>query len=293
MDQLTRWPIVGPAARWFFATRLWHVYRHLDGHKWTRLASAITYRSFLVLFPTIALGAAVSAMLLPADARKTVQDAITDQVPGIAGNLDLQAFARDAGAVALGAAAALLVTGVRWATTLRETLRVMWDLEEDPGNPVLLKLKDLGVLVGLGVAGLVSLAGSAFAVNAVGRLAQWTGLDRGGVGTVLLPAAGYAAAIVVDFLLLWYVLRVLPRVLAPRRALVTACLMGAVGFELLKLLLGGYLEGVASKSMYGAFGTPVALLLWISFTAKLLLFCASWTATGRGEVQDEETRETA
>ena len=57
--------------------------------------------------------------------------------------------------------------------------------------------------------------------------------------------------------------------------------MGAVGFELLKLLLGGYMQGVAPKSMYGAFGVPIALLLWINFMAKLLLFCAAWTATER------------
>jgi membrane protein len=39
------------------------------------------------------------------------------------------------------------------------------------------------------------------------------------------------------------------------------------------------MQGVAAKSMYGAFGVPVALLLWINFTAKLVLFCAAWTAT--------------
>ncbi|MFC8510550.1 YhjD/YihY/BrkB family envelope integrity protein, partial [Streptomyces sp. NPDC057266] len=64
------------------------------------------------------------------------------------------------------------------------------------------------------------------------------------------------------------------------RDLVVAALLGAIGFELLKLLLGGYMRGVAAKSMYGAFGVPVALLLWINFTAKLLLFCSAWTATG-------------
>ena len=58
-----------------------------------------------------------------------------------------------------------------------------------------------------------------------------------------------------------------------------AALIGAVGFELLKLLLSSYLQGVAAKSMYGAFGVPVALLLWINFTSKLVLFCAAWTAT--------------
>lgn len=68
-----------------------------------------------------------------------------------------------------------------------------------------------------------------------------------------------------------------------------AALTGAVGFELLKLLLSGYMQGVATKSMYGAFGVPVALLLWINFTAKLVLFCAAWTATQSKE--DEPTGE--
>jgi membrane protein len=288
MDWLTRLPIIGPAARWFFTTRVWHVCRHLDEHKWTRLAAAVTFSSFVALFPMLALSAAVGAALLPPDRMTTVKDAISEQIPGIAEQLDLQALVDNAGTVGVIAGVLLLVTGVGWAGTLRETLRAMWDLEEDPGNPVLLKLKDLAVLVGLGVAGLVSLAGSTFAVNAVGWIAERAGLAEGGVGTVLLRVAGYAAAAGTDFLLLWYVLRLLPRVQPPRHALITACLIGAVGFELLKLLLGGYLAGIASKSMYGAFGVPVALLLWISFMAKLLLFCASWTATGRGEVKDEE-----
>lgn len=69
-----------------------------------------------------------------------------------------------------------------------------------------------------------------------------------------------------------------------------AGLLGAVGFELLKLLLSGYLKGVASKSMYGAFGTPIALLLWINFTAKLLVFCAAWTATQDPAAEADERR---
>lgn len=68
-----------------------------------------------------------------------------------------------------------------------------------------------------------------------------------------------------------------------------AALIGAVGFELLKLLLSGYIQGVAAKSMYGAFGVPVALLLWMNFTSKLVLFCAAWTATpSKDDPEDDE-----
>lgn len=99
------------------------------------------------------------------------------------------------------------------------------------------------------------------------------------MGRGLLRTAAFGVAVLADFLLLLYLLTLLPGVQPSRHRLVVAALIGAAGFELLKLLLSSYMRGIASKSMYGAFGVPVALLLWINFTAKLLLFCASWTAT--------------
>ena len=105
------------------------------------------------------------------------------------------------------------------------------------------------------------------------------GISDRGAGGVLLQIAALLVAALAGFLLLLYLLTLLPGVQPPHRRLVTAAVIGAIGFELLKLLLGSYMKSVASKSMYGAFGVPVALLLWINFTAKLLLFCAAWTAT--------------
>jgi membrane protein len=279
MDRLTRLPVVGPAATWFFRTRVWHVYEHLDARKWSRLAAAVTLTSFLALFPMLAVAAAVGAAFLSPGRMRRFQDWTADQAPGISGRLNLQSLVDNADTVGLVGGPLLLVIGVRWVSTLRETLRAVWDLDEDPGNAVLLKVKDLGVLVGLGAVGLLSVAGSAFALAAADRAAGLVGLDEGGVGSVLLRLCGYAAAVATDLLLLWYVLTWLPRVQPPRGALAVAGLMGAVGFELLKALLGGYLQGVAAKSIYGAFGVPVALLLWIGLMTRLLLFCAGWTAT--------------
>ncbi|MBA0054162.1 YihY/virulence factor BrkB family protein [Streptomyces sp. AJS327] len=279
MEKLATLPFVGPFFAWLFRTRVWAVYEHLDRRKWARLSAAITYASFLALFPMILVGAAIGAAFLTPTRVRQFQDFLADQVPGISGQLDLQALVDHAGTLGLIAGAMLLVTGVGWVATLRECLRTVWDLEEDPGNPVLLRVKDFGVLLGLGAVGLVSMAGSAFSITAVRRVSEWMGLAEGGLGDVLLRVAAYAAAIAASFLLLWYVLTVLPRVRPARRSALLAALFGAVGFELLKLLLGGYLKEVAAKNMYGAFGVPVALLLWLSLVTRLLLVCAAWTAT--------------
>ncbi|MFJ2177395.1 YihY/virulence factor BrkB family protein [Streptomyces sp. NPDC087851] len=294
MDWLKNLPVIGPVVARLMRTHAWRSYERLDRVHWTRLAAAITFISFLALFPLITVGAAIGAALLSQGRLDRLQESIAKQVPGISQQLDLNALVANAGTVGLVAGALLLFTGIGWIGSMRECLRAVWELEDpQDGNPFLLKGKDGVVLLGLGAVGLASLGASGLGSTAVGWSADKLGIPEGGAGGVLLQAAALVVAVVADFLLLLYVLTLLPRVYPPRRRLVVAALIGAVGFELLKLLLGGYMRGVATKSMYGAFGVPVALLLWINFTAKLLLFCAAWTATrskpeeAPGETPDE------
>ncbi|MEU7165630.1 YihY/virulence factor BrkB family protein [Streptomyces morookaense] len=267
MNWLTRHPVYTRLTR----THAWCVYETLTRVKWNRLAATITFSSFLALFPLVTVGAAVTAALLSERQSQELQKRLTAQVPG----LHLGSFTDNAGTVGLIAGALLLLTGINWVGQLRECLRAVWELEEDPGNVVLLKLKDAAVLLGLGAVALVSFGCSAFATAAVDWVVKHTGVGGG----VLLTVAGFCAAVLADFLMMLYVLSRLPGVHPDRRNLAVAALIGAVGFEVLKIVLSSYLRGVAAKSMYGAFGTPVALLLWISFTAKLTLACAAWTAT--------------
>ncbi|MGW2511090.1 YihY/virulence factor BrkB family protein [Streptomyces scopuliridis] len=288
MDWLKKLPLVGPFVARLMRTHAWRSYETLDRVHWTRLAAAITFISFIALFPLITVGAAIGAALLSQGQLDRLRDTIERQVPGISQQLDINGLVANAGTIGVVAGAVLLFTGIGWVGSMRECLRAVWELDDtEEGNPFLLKGKDTVALIGLGAVGLASLAASGFGSTAVGWTAHRIGIPENGAGGVLLQAAALAVAVLADFLLLLYVLTLLPRVHPPRRRLIVAALIGAVGFELLKLLLGGYMRGVAAKSMYGAFGVPVALLLWINFTAKLLLFCAAWTATpGKRDLAD-------
>ncbi|MBL1114481.1 YihY/virulence factor BrkB family protein [Streptomyces sp. 110] len=279
MESLTRLPVVGPALAWLMRTHAWRTYERLDRVHWTRLAAAITFTSFIAFFPLIAVGAAIGAATLSQSQMAQLQKKLAQQIPGISGQLDLNALVQNAATIGVVAGALLLFTGISWVGSLRECLRAVWELAEDPGNPLVRKVKDAFVLIGLGGVALVSFAVSALAATAVGRVARLIGIPENGVGGWLLRIAAFLIAVGADFLLLCYVLTWLPGVEPPRRTVAVAALIGAIGFELLKLLLSSYLKDVAAKSMYGAFGVPIALLLWINFTAKLTLYCAAWTAT--------------
>ncbi|MFF8607471.1 YihY/virulence factor BrkB family protein [Streptomyces sp. NPDC015346] len=284
MEWLTKLPVIGPWAARLMRTHAWRSYETLDEAHWTRLAAAVTFLSFLALFPLITVAAAIGAALLSREQLDTIEARIAEQVPGISDQLNINALVDNAGTVGIVAGALLLLTGIGWVGSMRDCLRAVWGIDdEDEGNPVVRKGKDAIVLLGLGGVGLGSLAASWLGSTAIGWTADRIGISDRGAGGILLQIAAVAVAAVADFLILLYVLTLLPGVEPPRRRLVVAAVIGAVGFELLKLLLGGYMSGVAAKSMYGAFGVPVALLLWINFTAKLLLYCAAWTATGSKE----------
>jgi membrane protein len=286
MDWLKKLPVVGPVVARLMATHAWRSYERLDRVKWARLAAAMTFISFIALFPLLTVAAAVAAATLSTSQQKELQDKLADQVPGISDQLDIESLVANAGTIGLIAGAVLLFTGIGWVGNVRECLRAVWELPDEEENPLLRKGKDTGVLFGLGGALLVTIAASAVGSAMVGWISDEIGIDREGWGAVLLRTAAFLIAVLADFLLLLYVLTLLPGVQPTRRRLLVAALIGAVGFELLKLLLSGYMQGVASKSMYGAFGVPIALLLWINFTSKLVLFCAAWTATQSKEDTD-------
>ncbi len=291
MDWLKKLPTVGPWVTRLSLTHAWRSFERLVRVHWTRLAAAMTFRSFVALFPLLTVAAAIGAATLGKERQDALQDTITDQVPGISDQLDVGELAENAGTIGLIAGAALVFTGISWAGSMRECLRAVWELPDEDENPLLRKGKDAGILVGLGGAVLVTLAASAVATALVGRISDAAGLEKGGWGGVVLQTAAFAVAAGTDFLLLLYVLTLPPGVQPSRRRVTVAALTGAVGFELLKLLLSGYIQGVAAKSMYGAFGVPVALLLWINLTTKLVLFCAAWTATPSKEDEGDEAGE--
>jgi membrane protein len=284
MDWLTRLPWIGPYVARAMRTHAWRAFAHLQDVHWSRLAAAMTFTSFLALFPLLAVVAAVGAATLSDSQLHRLEKKITEQIPGIAGQLDISGLVANAGTIGLISAVALVVTGIGWVGSLRDCLRAVWHKDDEGRNIVVGKLFDAGILLGLGGAVLVSLGASGFATAAVNWTADRAGIDDHSPGRVLLTLVGYVIAVIADFLILIYTLTLLPGVEPPRRAVIVASLIGAIGFELLKVLLSGYLRRVAGKNIYGAFGTPIALLLWFNFMAKLLLYCAAWTATQDKEV---------
>ncbi|MFE9422204.1 YihY/virulence factor BrkB family protein [Kitasatospora sp. NPDC006697] len=279
MGFLTRLPLIGPVVLAVLRSRPYRVYQHFTDAKGNRLAGAVTFFGFLALFPLLTVALAIAVSALTPGRVDSLKHRIADQVPGLAGSLGLDSLIANAATVGLISGLLLVVSGLGWVDTMRSSIRDIWQLPDEDGNVFKTKAWDCVVLAGLGLVSVLSLAASATATRLTGRLADALGLADRGPGHYLLAAAGFVIAVGADLLLFLYLLGPFPRIRHERRRdLLTAALIGAVGFELLKVLLSSYLGTVAGRSLYGAFGVPVALLLWINFVCRLLMFCVSWTA---------------
>ncbi len=287
MDFLTKLPLIGPLVARVLRSRPYLVYRLFADVQGNRLAGAVTFFGFLALFPLLTVALAIALATLSDSRVHQLQEKIAEQLPGLSDSLDLNAMVANAGAVGLVSGLLLLISGLGWVDTMRGAVRTVWRLPDEGGNPVLVKARDCVVLLGLGVVCLASLAASALATTLAHRIADWLGLD-GGIGRWLLSALGFVIAVGAGLLLFGYLLGPFPRIRGQRRrALLQGALIGAVGFEVLKLALSSYLGSVAGRSLYGAFGVPVALLLWIDFVSRLLMYCAAWTALADPEAARE------
>ncbi len=278
MEFLTRLPLIGPLAAWVLRSRPYRTYAHFTAAQGNRLAGAVTFFGFLALFPLLTVALAVAVAVLNNSQIQRLQHKISEQVPGLSNSLDLNGLVANAGTIGLVSGVLLLISGLGWVNTIRGSIRDVWQLPEEPGNVVLHKAWDCLVLLGLGLVTAVSLGASAVAVVLAKRVADGIGLD-GSAGRVLLGVAGVLFAVGASTVMFAYLLAPFPRISGQhRRDVLQGALIGAVGFELLKQLLSSYLGSVATKSVYGAFGVPVALLLWINFVSRLLMYCVSWTA---------------
>ena len=288
-DQLNalraRWP-------WFD-----HLARAGGRYKETRgdyLAAAITYFSFLALFPLLLLAVSIAGYVLahnPEQLDKLI-NTIRENVPGSVGQefSDVVSTAvTKRGTIGLFSLLGVAYAGLGWIGNLRTALQITWSCRTTEENPVKARLGDLLALAGLGLAIGISLALTAGGTAAANALLRLVGLDATpGMGTVV-AVLGILLAVAADTLVFAWLFVRLPRRPVRYRPVLRGALFTAVGYEVLKIGATFYLARVGANGVYGGFAGLVGLIIWLNLVARFLLFGAAWTATSAGANPTGET----
>jgi len=256
-------------------------------------AAAITFFSVLSLVPLLMIAFAAAGYVLffnPA-LLDELRGAITENVPpGL--NTTIEGVVNQAidqrGAVGLLGLLAALYSGIGWMSNLREALSEQW--AQVPETPALPKrpLFDLLSLARLRLALVGSFAITGTVAGFAEDLLALIGLADQGWALFLLGLFAFLLGIVANWLIFLWVIARLPREHATLRSAAKAALLGAVGFEILKIVMTYYLTSVTSSPSGAVFGSFLGLLVFVFFASRFVLFVTAWAATSRENEQDDE-----
>ncbi|MGI8646820.1 MAG: hypothetical protein DLM55_06565 [Acidimicrobiales bacterium] len=251
--------------------------------KGTRLAAALTYRSFLAVFPVLLLAFSVLGFVLQGNANATreVASYLEENLPTL--QVDVIAKQRlTAGIIGL---VGVLFAGLSWVQETRTAVRAMWNKTEDPGALWLAKLVDVVVMLTLGAVMAMSVVATFAFTAAAALVLDLAGVPAHGTG---FQVVSLLLAVCVNIVLVALLLTFVPRLDMPFRRLWVSALLGGVALEVLKQFAQLFVGYAVTNPAYAVVATAVGLLLFLNFFNRLLLFCAAITATSSvGTVRDK------
>jgi membrane protein len=246
-----------------------------------RIGAALAYYTIFALAPGLVIVMALAGLMLGPGAESQIMGQIRELI-GEQGATAIEATVRSARNETLGAtgtALALipLVFGL-WGVfgELQDGLNTIWGVTPKPGRRMRDILKErfwsFAMVVGIGFVLLVSLVLSAW-LAAVGTY----------VGSLLpAPAAGLEALnFVISFVVITgsfaLIFKLLPDVRIAWRDVWVGAAVTSLFFTVGKFLIGLYLGKSAVASAYGAAGSLVIIVVWVYYSAQILLFGAEFT----------------
>jgi membrane protein len=251
-----------------------------------RHGAALAYYTLFALAPMLVIVIAVAGAVYGEEA---VRGEVVGQLNGLIGQDGaelIESLLKNAREGDKGLLAAILggLTFVLGATgafvQLQGALNHIWGVKAAPGKNLLRyifnRAQSFGMLVALGFILTVSLAIDA----GLSAAAAWTEVNLPGVPVLhLLNSLVSLGVLSLVFALIY---RVLPDVQLRWRDVGYGAVITAVLFTIGKRLIGLYLGETSLGSAYGAAGSVVVVMVWVFYSAQVVLLGASITKVGFG-----------
>ena len=247
-----------------------------------RLGAALAFYTIFSLAPVLIIGISVASFAFGRDA---VQGHVVAQIQDLVGReaaFTIQAMIENAHRSHSGVLATvigittLLIGATAVFGELQDAFNLIWRSQPRHRSfwlsMILSRLLSFSLVIVLGFLMLASLIVSA----AITAFASYLETIVGATGTVL-SLINFTTSFSILTLLFALLFRVLPDAPVRWRDVWLGSVITAVLFSLGKFLIGLYLGNSAIASSYGAAGSLVVILVWIYYSAQILLFGAEFT----------------
>lgn len=261
-----------------------------------RLAASLSYYSVFALPPLLILLMLILGAVVDRSSVQQELDRQTRELLGPAGGEQVRSILRHTEPpggrgplLAVLGALVLAYGATKVFGELQTSLNRVWEVKPDPRQGgwrrlLLKRLFSFGMVLGIAFLLLVSLALSAILTSLGNGLGN---LLPGALSAPLLEALNFLFSFGVTALLFAAMFKVLPDVRIAWRDVAAGAVATAFLFVVGKSLIGLYLGRKNPGDAYGAAGSLVLVLVWIYYSAMILLLGAEFTQTwaqryGRG-----------
>jgi membrane protein len=249
-------------------------------HKSAKAGAALAYYSIFSIGPLIVVVISIATLVLD---REGVQREVTEAIRGLLGDKGAEAvntMLTAAGKPGEGIFASIIGTvtlvlaAIGVVVQLKEALNTVWNAKQKPGGGIWGFARSyvfsLAGVVALGFLLLISMLITA-GLAAVGK----------SLGNVVPEALLHAVEFVVSFAVISLLFAMMFKWLPDTHIAWRDVWLGAIGtavlFEIGKYLIGLYIGKQGLESTYGASASIVVVLIWVYYSAQIVLFGAEFT----------------
>ncbi|WP_181156402.1 YihY/virulence factor BrkB family protein [Microbacterium sp. MYb66] len=286
--------ITGPVIAWALARRPVRAALLYTERRGPMLADSVTYRALFSVFAGVLLGFSIAALWLAGNpaAWQAIIDAVQSAVPGLIGkdgvistkDLDAPASLSIAGIVSL---VALVGAALGAIGSLRTAVRVLAGTLQDDILWIWVILRNLALALGIGLAFVASAFLTFVGQLGVAWIADLLGLPADSpVVAWTVRLLSLLVVFALDAVIIIGVFRLLSGVRPSARSLWSGALLGAFGLLVLQELSGLFVGGATSNPLLASFASLLALLIWLNFSAQVMLFACAYIVTAEEENAD-------
>ncbi|WP_320537803.1 YihY/virulence factor BrkB family protein [Pseudarthrobacter sp. IC2-21] len=274
----------------FRPMRAWQHYNLQHG---PLMSAGIGFNMFFSITGLLATGFSIAGLVLQGQPAllDNIISSVAQSAPGLlkvnggAGLVDPKDLLNPTGLgwTAVIAAVVTVITSLGWIAGLRDGLRGVVQLPPLKLNIILMKLRDAGTLLLLGVALVISAGASLVFGTAAGWVSDFLHLDP-----VIAGPLTTLIKIGVPLVLSWVTAVVMFRLAGglklSRRALLEGTILAAVGTTILQVFSTELLAGAGRNPILAPFAIIIGLLIWFNLVSQVYLVSAAWSVVREADL---------
>ena len=250
-------------------------------HKDARLGAALAYYSIFSLGPIVMIAITIAGMFF---GEEIVRSQVGESIKGLMGETGAQAVntmltgansEAEKGIVpTLIGVGALIFAAVGVVVQLKDALNTVWEVEDTKASGIWHFIRtyilSIAAVIAVGFLLLVSLLLTAV-ISAMGKYFSHIAPEA------LMQPIGFLGSFLIIALLFAMMFKWLPDAEVSWRDVWPGALLTALLFEAGKFLIGLYIGKQGLESTFGAAASLVVVLIWVYFSAQIVLMGAEFT----------------